>query len=82
MLLGVTTKNRLFLKEVNKKLKNNSSLKKNIEKPKLKFLCIKCNHFFQFEMDTPIDDIKCPKCSTYEIFLELEFETEIPAYYS
>jgi len=53
-----------------------------IEKPTLNFFCIKCNHFFEFGMDTPINDIKCPKCETYEIFLELEFESDIPTYYS
>jgi len=38
----------------------------------IKFFCKNCNILFEFEDETPLDDIKCPKCGTVEIFLEFE----------
>ena len=53
------------------------------KKPEINFYCMKCNLFFKVEGDTLLDDIKCPECGTYEVFLELNFnEKEIPDYYS
>jgi len=58
------------------------STKKMKEKPTLNFYCMKCNLFFKVDGDILIDDIKCPECGTYEIFIELEFDQKTPNYFS
>ena len=59
------------------------SVEKIENKPEINFYCMKCNVFFSVKDGTLLDDIKCPECSTYEVFLELDFkEKETPNYYS
>ncbi|MFX0133873.1 MAG: hypothetical protein ACFFDN_09525 [Candidatus Hodarchaeota archaeon] len=59
------------------------STKKMKEKPSISFYCMKCNLFFVIDGNTPLDDIKCPECNTYEIFIELKFdENKTPSYIS
>ncbi len=48
----------------------------NNEKETIAFYCKVCDFHFEFEDGTPLDDIKCPKCGTYEIFIEYEVEDE------
>ncbi|MHA1380104.1 MAG: hypothetical protein ACTSRG_17160 [Candidatus Helarchaeota archaeon] len=40
----------------------------------IRFFCKKCDIIFGFSDETPLDDIKCPECGTYEIFIEFEEE--------
>jgi phage FluMu protein Com len=63
----------MFLIEIKKKMK---------EKPTINFYCMKCNLFFKVDGETLLEDIKCPECETYEIFIELEFDEKIPSYFS
>jgi DNA-directed RNA polymerase subunit RPC12/RpoP len=42
----------------------------------MRFYCVRCDHFFYLEGDTPLDEVKCPKCKIREILIELEFEKE------
>ena len=36
------------------------------------FFCEKCNLYFKIKDGTPLDDVKCPKCGTVEIFIVYE----------
>ena len=54
--------------------KKDSKLKRIDEDTTMRFYCEKCEIVFHFEDGTPLDDIKCPKCETYEIFVEVEME--------
>jgi len=56
--------------------------KKMKEPPKIQFFCLQCNLFFDVNDGTPFDDVKCPDCGTYEVFIELEFSKEAPTYIS
>ncbi len=47
---------------------------KEVEKSTITFYCEKCDISFEIEDGTPLDDVKCPKCKTYEIFIEYEEE--------
>ncbi|MFX1452623.1 MAG: hypothetical protein ACFFCM_17430 [Promethearchaeota archaeon] len=59
------------------------SPKKMKEKPSINFYCMKCNLFFKVAGNTLLDDVKCPECETYEIFIELDFnQNKRPSYIS
>ena len=59
------------------------SKKKMKEKPSISFYCMKCNLFFKVDGQTLLDEVKCPECGTFEIFIELEFNQEkFPSYIS
>lgn len=59
------------------------STKRMKEKPTISFYCMKCNLFFKIEENTLLDDVKCPECGTYNVFIELEFdEDKCPNYFT
>lgn len=46
------------------------------EKDMITFFCKNCDLLFKIEDETLLDDIKCPKCGTFEIFIEYEMEDD------
>ncbi|NVM04353.1 MAG: hypothetical protein HWN67_18655 [Candidatus Helarchaeota archaeon] len=48
----------------------------NEEKDSIAFYCKQCDFHFKIKDGTPLDDIMCPKCETYEIFLEYDVEDD------
>ena len=64
-------------------IESTKKIKRMKEKPEINFYCMKCNIFFKIEEDTPLDDVKCPECNTYEVFIELSFDQDkTPSYIS
>ena len=63
-------------------MKEKYEFKKTNLKPTLSFYCIKCNLFFGLEGETPLNDVKCPNCKTYEILIGLEFDNPTLPHYT
>ncbi|MHA1378267.1 MAG: hypothetical protein ACTSRG_07780 [Candidatus Helarchaeota archaeon] len=64
-------------------IESKKRIKKIKEKPCINFYCMKCNLFFDIDEDTLLDDVKCPKCGTYKVFIELDFKSDkTPSYIS
>ncbi|MHA1301944.1 MAG: hypothetical protein ACTSO9_21215 [Candidatus Helarchaeota archaeon] len=68
-------------------IESTKRIRKMKERPTVNFYCIKCNIFFEIEDGTLIDEVKCPECGTYEVFIELDFDKKAdnnntPSYFS